>query len=156
MHYRYLWKLFYILPVKPATFYRRSNIYNSGPNPFQSHPTIKGKTVLKQPWTGPEGSRKLTLPDFKTIGPDGGKLVSSSHRPSLPPTKYSWYSFLSEAESTPAPQCGRKDYVNEEFPSGIEPAISPTRNAVPQPTAVPNPKAFINLIRLSLLLIVTK
>jgi hypothetical protein len=31
------------------------------------------------------------------------------------PRKYSWYSFLLEDESTPRPQCGRKDYVNEKF-----------------------------------------
>jgi hypothetical protein len=29
--------------------------------------------------------------------------------------KYSWYSFLLEAKSTPGPQCDRKDYVNEKF-----------------------------------------
>jgi len=29
--------------------------------------------------------------------------------------KYSWYSFLSEDESTPGPKCGQKDYVNEKF-----------------------------------------
>jgi hypothetical protein len=28
----------------------------------------KGKAVPLQAWTGPEGSRKLRLPDFKTIG----------------------------------------------------------------------------------------
>jgi len=28
----------------------------------------KGKTIPLQAWTGPEGSRKLRLPDFKTIG----------------------------------------------------------------------------------------
>jgi hypothetical protein len=28
----------------------------------------KGKTVPLQAWTGPEGSRRLRLPDFKTIG----------------------------------------------------------------------------------------
>jgi hypothetical protein len=27
-----------------------------------------GKTIPLQAWTGPEGSRKLRLPDFKTIG----------------------------------------------------------------------------------------
>jgi hypothetical protein len=27
----------------------------------------------------------------------------------------SWYSFLLEDDSTPGPQCGRKDYVNEKF-----------------------------------------
>ena len=31
----------------------------------------------------------------------------------LYPRKYLWYSFLSEAESTPGSQCGRNDYVNE-------------------------------------------
>ena len=31
------------------------------------------------------------------------------------PRKYSLYSFLLEAESTPGPQCGRKNYVDEEF-----------------------------------------
>jgi hypothetical protein len=28
----------------------------------------KGKAIPFQAWTGPEGSRKLRLPDFKTIG----------------------------------------------------------------------------------------
>jgi len=46
---------------------------------------------------------------------EGGKVVSPMHRPPLPPRKYSWYSFLLEAESTPGPQCSRKDYVNEKF-----------------------------------------
>jgi hypothetical protein len=44
---------------------------------------------------------------------EGGKVVSPTHRPPFPPRKYSWYSFLLEAESTPGPWCGRKDYVNE-------------------------------------------
>ena len=34
---------------------------------------------------------------------EGGKIVSATHRPPLPPRKYSWYSFLLEAESTPGP-----------------------------------------------------
>jgi hypothetical protein len=34
---------------------------------------------------------------------EGGKVVSHTHRPRLPPRKYSWYSFLLEAESTPGP-----------------------------------------------------
>jgi len=29
---------------------------------------IKGKAITLQAWTGPEGSRRLRLPDFKTIG----------------------------------------------------------------------------------------
>jgi hypothetical protein len=34
---------------------------------------------------------------------EGGKVVSPTHRPPLPPRKYSWCSFLLEAESTPGP-----------------------------------------------------
>jgi hypothetical protein len=29
---------------------------------------VKGKSIPLQTWTGPEGSRRLRLPDFKTIG----------------------------------------------------------------------------------------
>jgi len=35
-------------------------------------------------WSGPEGSRKLRFPDFMTSH-DGGKVVSLTHRPPLPP-----------------------------------------------------------------------
>jgi len=28
----------------------------------------EGKAIPAQVWTGPEGSRRLRLPDFKTIG----------------------------------------------------------------------------------------
>ena len=28
----------------------------------------KGKEIPLQAWTGPEGSRKLRFPDFKTVG----------------------------------------------------------------------------------------
>jgi len=48
---------------------------------------------------------------------EGGKVFSLTHRPQLPPPprKYSWDSFLLEAESTPGPKCGRKDGVSEKF-----------------------------------------
>ena len=46
---------------------------------------------------------------------EGDKVVSPTHRPPLPPRKYSPYSFLLEAESTAGPQCGQKDYVNGKF-----------------------------------------
>jgi hypothetical protein len=75
----------------------------------------KGKAVPLHAWSGPEGSRKLRFPDFMTTAQDGGKFVSLTHRPPLPPRKYTWYSFLLEAESTPGPQCNRKDYVTEKF-----------------------------------------
>jgi len=34
----------------------------------------KGKAVPLQAWTGPEGSRKLKLPDFVTMAQNGGRL----------------------------------------------------------------------------------
>jgi hypothetical protein len=45
----------------------------------------KGKSVPLQVWGGPEGSRKLRFPDFLTMAQDGGKFVSLTHRPHLPP-----------------------------------------------------------------------
>ena len=45
----------------------------------------KGKSVPLQPWSGPEGSRKLRFPDFMTTAQEGGKFVSFRHRPYLPP-----------------------------------------------------------------------
>ena len=65
--------------------------------------TSKVKSVPLQAWSGPEGSRKLMFPDFMTTAQDGGKVVSLTHRPPLPPRKCSWYSFLLEAGSTPGP-----------------------------------------------------
>jgi len=46
---------------------------------------LKGKAVPLQAWSGPEGSKKLRLPDFMTTAQDGGKVVSLTHRPPLPP-----------------------------------------------------------------------
>jgi hypothetical protein len=45
----------------------------------------KGKAVLLQPWSGPEGSRKLRFTDIKTTVQDGGKIVSLTHQLPLPP-----------------------------------------------------------------------
>jgi len=46
---------------------------------------VKGKAVPLQVWSGPEGSRKLRLPDFVKTAYDGGKVVSLTHWPPLPP-----------------------------------------------------------------------
>ena len=43
------------------------------------------KAVPLQAWRGPEGSRKLRFKDFMTTAQDGGKVVSLTHRPPLPP-----------------------------------------------------------------------
>ena len=46
---------------------------------------IKDKAVPLQAWSGPEGSWKLRFPDYMTAAQDGGKVVSLTHRPPLPP-----------------------------------------------------------------------
>jgi hypothetical protein len=47
------------------------SIYGLKPTGFfllsQSVEVVKGKVIPFQAWAGPEGSRRLMLPDFKTI-----------------------------------------------------------------------------------------
>jgi len=45
----------------------------------------KGKAIPLQAWSGPEGSRKLSFLDYMTTAQDGGKIVSLTHQPPLPP-----------------------------------------------------------------------
>jgi len=49
----------------------------------------KGKSVPLQAQGPrcPEGSRKLRFPDYVTMAQDGGKVVSLTHPPLLPPRK---------------------------------------------------------------------
>jgi len=46
---------------------------------------MKGKAVPLQAWSGPEISRKLRFTDFLTTAQDDDKVISLTHRPSLPP-----------------------------------------------------------------------
>jgi len=46
---------------------------------------VKGKAVPLRAWSGPEGSRKLRLPDYMTTAHVGGKFVGLTHRPPLLP-----------------------------------------------------------------------
>jgi hypothetical protein len=45
----------------------------------------EGKAIPLQAWTGPEGSRSSRLPDLRQSAHEGGKFVSLTHRPPLPP-----------------------------------------------------------------------
>jgi len=56
--------------------------------------TGKGKAIPLQAWTGPEGSRRLQLPDFKTIGTWRWQGCQRYSPAAFTPRKYSWYSFL--------------------------------------------------------------
>jgi hypothetical protein len=53
--------------------------------------------------TGPEGSKRLRLPDFKTIGTWRWQGCQPYAPPAFTRRKYSWYLFLLDAESTPGP-----------------------------------------------------
>ena len=46
---------------------------------------LRGKAVPLQAWSGPEVSRNLRFPYFMRTAQDGGKIVSLTHRPPLPP-----------------------------------------------------------------------
>jgi len=50
---------------------------------------VNGKAIPLHAWTGLEASRRFRLPDFKTSAHEVGKVVSPTHRPPLPPRKYS-------------------------------------------------------------------
>jgi len=64
----------------------------------------KGKAIPVQTSSMPIGFQEVeALPDFKTV---------CTPWPLLPPRKYSWCSFLLEAESTPGPQCSQKRFVS--------------------------------------------
>jgi len=61
--------------------------FGSRRNHHQGATTSNGKckAVPLQAWIGPEGSSKLRFPDFMKAAQDGGKVVSLTHRPPLPP-----------------------------------------------------------------------
>ena len=62
---------------------------------------VKGKAILLQAWTGPEGSRNLRLPDFETICTWRWYGCQPYAPATFTPRKYSCYSFLLEAEPIP-------------------------------------------------------
>ena len=64
---------------------------------------LKGKAVPLQAWSGPEGYRKLRFPDFNTTAQDGGKVCQPYAPAAFTPSKYTWYSFVLEADSTSGP-----------------------------------------------------
>jgi hypothetical protein len=51
-----------------------------------SYDTVKAKAAIPlQALSGPEGSRRLWLPDLRQSAYEGGKVVSPTHQPPLPP-----------------------------------------------------------------------
>jgi hypothetical protein len=89
--------------------------------PFIMGDKGKGKAVPLQAWNGPKGSRKLRFSYFLTTAQDGGKFVSLTHRPHLPPREILLVLISVRGCFDP-----RAIMRSEEFmsmtPSGIEPA----------------------------------
>jgi len=48
--------------------YSTTQVTTSSASHFRLQGKGKGKAIPLQVWIGPEGSRRLRLPDFKTIG----------------------------------------------------------------------------------------
>ena len=92
----------------------------------------KSKGTPVQAYSGPEGTRRLRLPVFKTIGTNRWYGFQYYAPPAFTTTKYSQHSFLLQPESIPGPQCSRIDDTIGHRTRDL-PACSP----VPQPTAPP-------------------
>ena len=78
--------------IKPLKCYKPIKLIKAAPTCFgsrrnhdQGATASKRKAVPLQVWSGPECSRKLEFPHFMTTTQDGGKVVSLTHRPPLPP-----------------------------------------------------------------------
>jgi hypothetical protein len=63
----------------------------------------------------PEGSMGMRLPYFKTTGTWSWQVYQPYTPAAFTPRKYFWYSFLIAADSTPGPECDRKDNFIEKF-----------------------------------------
>ena len=62
---------------------------------------IKRKAISIQVWQAPRVPEGWGSQISRQSAHEGDKIANPKHRPPLPPKKYSWCSFLSEAESTP-------------------------------------------------------
>jgi hypothetical protein len=63
-----------------------------------------------------KGFQEVEAPGiYRQSEPESGKVINPTYQAPLTTRKYSWYSFLLEAESIPGPQCSRQDYVKEKL-----------------------------------------
>jgi hypothetical protein len=95
---------------------------------------VKGKAIPLQALTGPEGSRRSRVPNFKTINTWRWKGCQSYTPAAFTRRKYSWYSILLEGELTPGPEAGRIMSMKNSSDTIVNPSCDfPVCSAVPQP-----------------------
>ena len=82
----YLTRLLFIRETVPRQLFQlhHANLHISRVKNTKFYsPVVKSSPVTGLEW--PRGSRRLRFPDFVTTAQDGGKVVSLTHRPPLPP-----------------------------------------------------------------------
>jgi hypothetical protein len=68
-------------------FFQQLTIQRTIGSMFRPTATIKGKVKIKQSRYRPGVAQRVpgSFPDYMTTAQDGGKIVSLTHRPALPP-----------------------------------------------------------------------
>jgi hypothetical protein len=87
------------------TVFRMDSSYDSKRKEWPLFNEVKSKSnaVPLQAWSGPDGSRRFKVPWFRDNGAEWWYVCQPYAPTAFTPRKYSWYSFLLEAESIPGP-----------------------------------------------------
>jgi len=93
--------------------------FHNSKNYYGCTSNVKGKAIPVTELDRPLGFHKIEAPRFQDNGHMKVIRLSSLRTGRLYPSPlqeiFLVYSFLLEAESTPGPKCGWKDYVDEKF-----------------------------------------
>ena len=81
----------------------RKRIWNTGVITDEYGALVKVKQPLNRPGQALRAPGVWSAQISRQSAHEGGKVVIPMHWPPLPTRKYSWYSFLLEAEPTPGP-----------------------------------------------------